>query len=206
MGDLGGGPGVAPPAGEGAAPAHAAAAEQEEEGEGGDGGHEDVEPALRPQLQTTGCGITEPEIVLLPAPGTRTDKRRRGRCHTSQLGSGHLCIKMISLLSFITLSLHLPVSCEVSEIPVVAWVAVGGGGVALAVEPAALQRRLLVPDADGAHHEVLRSLRPPCRTCLFVWPNFTNNDFLWLMHGQTQNRQRLVSRNSPNISTLLGIE
>ena len=53
-----------------------------------------------------------------------------------------------------------PVSCEVSEVLVIAWVAVGGSGVTLAVKPAALQRRLLVPDADGAH---LRAPQPPSR-------------------------------------------
>ena len=56
--------------------------------------------------------------------------------------------------------MSVPVSCEVSEVLVIARVAVGGGGVTLAVKPAALQRRLLVPDADGAH---LRAPQPPSR-------------------------------------------
>ena len=48
-----------------------------------------------------------------------------------------------------------PVSGEVDEVLVAAGVVVGGGGEALAVEPAGLQRGAVVPDVDtvhGAHH------------------------------------------------------
>ena len=118
-----------------------------------------------------GCTASAP-----PAAGTgsRRGKRKRARCHTSQPGSDHPynawggCIKKKQ-----NCYNDPPVSREVSEVLVIARVAVGRGGVTLTVKPAALQRRLLIPDADGAH---LRWPQPPSRDNLTAELTCFDND------------------------------
>ena len=131
--------------GEGAAAA--AAADEEEGGEerGGRGGDEDVEPALRPQLRAAPRQAAEEEHVLVPV-GAR----------------GFVSTKIFSIRHNLYCSQWSgsPVSGEVDEVLVAAGVVVGGGGEALAVEPAGLQRGAVVPDVDivdGAHHHTASS-------------------------------------------------
>ena len=121
--------------------AAAAAADEEEGGEerGGRGGDEDVEPALRPQLRAAPRQAAEEEHVLVPVGA-------RGFVST-KIFSVTICAAANGQWS--------PVSGEVDEVLVAAGVVVGGGGEALAVEPAGLQRGAVVPDVDtvhGAHH------------------------------------------------------
>ena len=150
-------PAVPVPAGEGAALAHAADHEQEEEDQGGDGGHQDVQPALRPQLGPAAGEAREEQHVVIPVSAAQVIPtmhegciKKKQNCYNAR-----------------------PVSREVSEVLVVARVTVGRGGVTLAVKPAALQRRLLIPDADGAH---LRWPQPPSRHNLTAELTCFDND------------------------------
>ena len=153
-------PAVPVPAGEGAALAHAADHEQEEEDQGGDGGHQDVQPALRPQLGPAAGEAREEQHVVIPVSPAQViptmamhvwgSSKKKKNSHNDP-----------------------PVSCEVSEVLVVARVAVGRGGVTLTIKPAALQRRLLIPDADGAH---LRWPQPPSRHNLTAELTCFDND------------------------------
>ena len=168
-------PAVPVPAGEGAALTHAADHEQEEEDQGGDGGHQDVQPALRPQLGPAAGEAREEQHVVIPVSAAQVIPTMHEGCIKKKQN----CYNAP------------PVTREVSEVLVVARVAVGRGGVTLAVKPAALQRRLLIPDADGAH---LRWPQPPSLDNLWqldsgahlFWQWSANNDFLWSVHGQTQ--------------------
>ena len=73
-------PAVPVPAGEGAALAHAADHEQEEEDQGGDGGHQDVQPALRPQLGPAAGEAREEQHVVIPVSPAQVIPTMQWQC------------------------------------------------------------------------------------------------------------------------------
>ena len=128
-------PGVSPPASQGAALAGDAAAEENEEDQGGDWRDQDVEPPLCLQLGPATTQATEEQDILEPF-------RLTGLVPSD----GDIVIHDDGVND-----LEVPVAGEVEEVTVLAGEAVGGGGIVLALEPAALEAGPVVPDVDRTH-------------------------------------------------------
>ena len=118
--------------------------------------------ARRPR-RGRGCRASAPPAA---ARGTPTGSWRRARSRTSR--RAWLRLYKIFLLCqnlYCSQWSGSPVSGEVDEVLVAAGVVVGGGGEALAVEPAGLQSGAVVPDVDtvhGAHHHTANCTQPHC--------------------------------------------